>query len=169
VQARRFETVLFVVLVGGTSAFAQSFAPGQTQGKEEKIPAHAPIRAWSEPRFFGRLGHYIGTHKGLLAADAIVVLACSADAASTVHDVRAGFPETDPLLGTHPGAARTYALLEGEAVGVVAVNHVIANRVRHGHWRELVWPLAAGTAFGHAQATKNNADLANAAPWPPPH
>jgi hypothetical protein len=99
-----------------------------------------------------KIGHYIRTQKELLISDAILVLAESADAGSTVHcqHVSRGCIETNSIIGPHPSNAATWADAEVTAVGLIVLLHCFwwqANKVdpeaRH---LVLLFPIVDGIA-----------------------
>lgn len=76
---------------------------------------------------FHKVGHYIKTHKELLASDAIVALAFSADAGSSVHcqSVSLQCIETNSLVGKHPTERQTAAWTLLAVGGIITGNHLI--------------------------------------------
>ena len=81
-----------------------------------------------------KIRHYIRTHKELLIADAVILLAQSADAGSTVHcqHVSPFCVETNGVIGPHPSNGATWADAEVTAVGLIVALHLFwwqANKV----------------------------------------
>ena len=81
-----------------------------------------------------KIGHYIHTHKELLIADAVVLLAWSADAASSVHcqHVSPYCVDSNSVVGPHPSNAATWGFAESMAVGLIVGEHLFwwqANKV----------------------------------------
>jgi len=95
-----------------------------------------PTRAQEKEnkRVVARVGQYLRSHKELLIADTIVLLAWSADAGSSVHcqHVSSGCVDSNSVVGPHPSNAATWAFAEGMAVGLIAGQHLVwwqANKV----------------------------------------
>jgi len=106
------------------------------------LAQESPVR----PSVPGRIVHYVKTHKELLASDALLLAATSADAASSVHCQHVlgkGCYETNPLLGTHPSAAVTWGYLMGLSSVAVAGDHGVTYLANHdpdrSYVRHLVW------------------------------
>lgn len=94
-----------------------------------------------------RVWHYIKTHKELLAGDALVLAALSADAASSVHcqDIRpTPCIDSSPVLGKHPSASATWGLMLGIGIGEVAGDHELVHLANedpenYGYMRHFPW------------------------------
>ena len=96
--------------------------------------------------------HYVATHKRLLIADSIVLLAWSADAASSNRcqsENRAGCIEQNPLLGKHPGPGATWGYAMGVASAQIAIGHLVwweGNKVDSEAAHVIIWlnPITIG-------------------------
>lgn len=102
--------------------------------------------------------HYLRTHIDLLAADAAVVLAVNADAASTVHCFHmsgCALVETNPLAtGSRPSNLTVYAGANGLALGVGVAMHLLYHGLHAD--RHSVPLLAAPILLGEGIVTRNN-------------
>ena len=67
----------------------------------EEFESRPPIESMRRS-MFGRIRHYVGTHKELLASDALLVAALSADAASSVNCPVQQCTEANRFLPDHP-------------------------------------------------------------------
>ena len=116
-----------------------------------------------EAQPFARILHYIAHHKELLASDAILVAAWSADSASTIHALRVcpACQETNRILGHRPSPAAVWSLGLGFASAHIAANHVLIHESRYRHTRLLLWTPVGLVASGAASRTWHNAKLAN--------
>ena len=86
------------------------------------LPSSALAQLVTQPN---RFWHYVRTHKSVLVLDSLVVLAQSADAASSVHCQRIpGCVESNGIVGKHPGPAALWAWSLGTAGTLVASNHL---------------------------------------------
>lgn len=120
-------------------------------------------------RSFPHVGHYIKTHKELLASDALLLAASAADAASSVHcqDVlRKGCIETSPALSAHPSAAASWGLSMGLASALVALDHGAVRLAnddpdQYGSMRHFVWFTSVPMAGFKGAATWNNVCVTN--------
>jgi hypothetical protein len=97
-----------------------------------------------------RIAHYIRTHKELLIADAIILLAQSADAGSTAHcqHVSPLCIETNGVIGPHPSNGAAWADAEVTAVELIVALHLFwwqANKVNpDARHIVLVFPVVDG-------------------------
>jgi hypothetical protein len=119
----------------------------------------------AEKRDVGRVGHYIRTHKELLVADTIIVLAEGADAASSVHCQRTSpnCVERNSTVGSHPSNAVTWGYAAGTAAALLTGEHLLwwlAKKVDPGA-RHLVViaPIASGVT--EYWSVSGNVDAAN--------
>ena len=96
-----------------------------------------------------KVAAYASTHKRLLVADAIIIAAWSADAASSTRAQASGCcVETNPVIGPHPSNAQTWAWAGFMAALGVTGEHLIwwgANRAgdpEAGHVLIWLYPVA---------------------------
>src|ERR1700691_1997453 len=89
------------------------------------VLAVLPISCQAQP--FEKILHYAAKHKELILADAVIVAAWSADAASTVNDERncPSCVETNPFLGPHPSRHAIWISAVGYAGVQTTFNHLI--------------------------------------------
>jgi hypothetical protein len=157
-----------LVLLTGISTGARSLAAiddsvirGRTasnavDSKQKQIETHnleeferrAPIESTGRS-VFGRIRHYVGTHKELLASDAFLIAAFSADAVSSIkcqHEANRpeGCTELNKLLGIHPSELTFWGYLGGQETMYITANHLWWHRHPDTPWRHLVWaaPIA---------------------------
>jgi hypothetical protein len=96
--------------------------------------------------------HYIKTHKELLLSDSILVVAWSADAASSVHCQNSSTnfvnqcDETNKILGKHPGVGLTWTYSMAVAGVFVTANHLWWHETQDSEIKHFVWlsPVAWG-------------------------
>jgi hypothetical protein len=167
-----------LVLLAGISTGARSLAAiddSVTRGriawnaadsKQKQIEAHnldeferrAPIETTGRS-VLGRIRHYVGTHKELLASDALLIATLSADGLSSVHCVNLPNDicfETNRLLPNHP----TELIFLGYFTGVEAIfiipSHVWWHRNPDSPWRHLLWIAPIACAIAEASVVKSN-------------
>jgi hypothetical protein len=72
-----------------------------------------------------RVWQYIKTHKIVLTADAALILARAANAASSVHcqSISRGCVEENSTIGKHPSPTATWGYAMGSAAILVTANH----------------------------------------------
>ena len=121
----------------------------------------APKECKAEP--FSRVFHYVSHHKELLASDAILVVAWSADSASTIHALRVcpTCQETNRILGRRPSSVAVWSLGLGFAGAHIAANHTFIREPKYRNARLLLWTPVGLVASGGASRTWHNAKLAN--------
>lgn len=104
------------------------------------------------------IGHYVRTHKELLAYDAIVIAGPMADSATTQHGLNSSpyWVETDPILPTRPTALQNFGLNVGLSVGLVAAGHIAWHFFPHGYAKQMLPILAVPVAIGEAEAGHHN-------------
>lgn len=111
------------------------------------------------------LWHYIGTHKELLAADAVVVAAWSADASSTVYDEHhCVCVEQNALLGKNPSAGAVWSYAIGAAGAQVGVNHLVWHYAPDHSDQHLLWFVMAPLVGMEASNIYSNVQAADIAP-----
>ena len=113
-----------------------------------------------------RVGHYIRTHKRLLAADALLMAGWAADAASSVHDQRSGCCiEHNPILGPHPSPAATWAYAMGISSLLITGEHLIwwaGNKYGDTAARDvLIWPVPIAHGISEFYTVRDNARYAS--------
>jgi hypothetical protein len=102
-----------------------------------------------EPRgrsMLGRIQHYVGTHKELLASDALLIAAFSADAVSSVkchHDATPDFEciEGNKLLGIDPSELTYWGYFTGLEAIYIAASHLWWHKHPDSPWRHISWAL----------------------------
>ena len=126
--------------------------------------------AQMKPSVPARVSNFIRTHKRLLVADSILILAWSADAASSVHAQKSGCcVESNPIVGPHPSEAATWGFAMGMAGLMVTGEHLIwwaGNKYDEREAaRVAIWlpPIAFGiTEFYNVKANAQYAGQAEA-------
>lgn len=112
--------------------------------------AQEPQRA-TRPAFPARVVGYVKTHKELLLADTVLILAESADAASSVHCQKVsptGCVERNIILSHHPNEADTWSVALGMNAGaLIAFNHLIWKFAPAPELRHFVWFTAGPIAL----------------------
>jgi hypothetical protein len=109
-----------------------------------------PLSCQAEP--FAKIFHYAARHKELILADAVIIAAWSADAASTVNDTHncPNCVETNPFLGAHPSAHAVWLSAMGFSATQTAVNHLIWHYAPASVYRHMIW--AQGVMLGSTEA-----------------
>jgi hypothetical protein len=130
------------------------------------LPLPAGAQAVKPSRFapLSHFGHYIETHKELLASDALIVASTAAGSASSVHCQRVlgpGCIESSPALSKHPSPAATWGLLMGMGVGIVALEHGVVWLANddpdgYGYMKHFVWIPTAAIAGDEGPTVWNN-------------
>jgi len=113
----------------------------------EEFERRAPVESTgrSVP---GRIRHYLGTHKELLASDALLIAALSADAISSLrcqHRFGPDCVEGNPLLPNHPSEFMYWGYFTGEEALYITAIHLWWHRNPSSRWRHIDWvvPIAA--------------------------
>jgi hypothetical protein len=153
---------LFTAISTGARSLAaidDSVIQGRTalnaaDSKQKQIEAHnleeferrAPIESTGRSAF-GRIRHYVGTHKELLASDALLIAALSADAISSVHCVNLPndiCDEKNRFLPNHPSGLIYVGYFTGVEAIFITASHLLWHRNPDSPWRHLAWaaPIA---------------------------
>ena len=120
-----------------------------------------PLRCEAQP--FGKIAHYMAHHKEMILADAVIIAAWSADAASTVHDqhVCPACVETNPFLSAHPSTHAVWLVGMGSAGTEVTLQHLLWHYAPETGYHHLAWVPAviigsteAKNVWGNVQAGK---------------
>jgi hypothetical protein len=85
---------------------------------------------------------YIQSHKELIASDAIIFAALSADAASSVHcqSISVSCAEQNPFLNRRPSIPATWSFAMGYAGSVIAADHALWHITRNDKFTShLIW------------------------------
>lgn len=118
----------------------------------------------TKPSVPAKVGHYVKTHKRLLVADAVIVAAWSADAASSVHAQKSGCcVESNPILGPHPNEVATWSFAMGMAGLLVTGEHLIwwqGNKIDPEAGHVLIWPIPIAFGITEAINVHDNANYA---------
>jgi hypothetical protein len=126
-------------------------------------------RARNEPRgrsVFGRIRHYVGTHKELLASDALLGAAFSADAVSSVkcqHQATPDFEciEGNKLLGIHPSELTYWGYFTGLETVYVAASHLWWHKHPDSPWRHITWALPIAYSICEVPTVRTNLETAD--------
>ena len=112
-----------------------------------------------------KMWHYISTHKELLASDAIIIAAWSADAASTINDERncTSCIETNPVLGPHPTNSAVWLYASGWSAFQTTLNHLAWHYAPDPVLRHMVWIPTIITAVNEFPNVQNNVHWAEEA------
>jgi hypothetical protein len=128
------------------------------------VLAVLPLSCQAQP--FGKILHYAARHKELILADAVIIAAWSADAASTVNDERncPSCVETNPFLGPHPSEHQLWLSAVGISGVETSLNHLIWHYAPDPVYRHMVWAqpvmlgsMEANNVAGNVQAAQNYA------------
>jgi hypothetical protein len=139
--------------------------PKQKQMESRNFGAlDARTRMENRPQgLFGRIHHYVGTHKELLASDALFVVAASADTISSVHCAhvpRGNCFETNPLLPNYPSELGYWSFTSGvEAVYITAI-HLWTHRHPDSPWRHFNWSVPVAASIYEIINVKDNYQIA---------
>ena len=115
-----------------------------------------------------KISHYVKTHKRLLVADAIIMAAWSADAASSVHAQKSGCcVESNPLVGKHPNELVTWVYGMGVGSAMITGEHLIwwaGNKYGDPEAAHvLIWPGPIAFGIGEFFNVRDNAKYAGMA------
>ena len=182
-QFRMFVLLVPVlVLFTGASAAARSLAAvydsltrarvtwNAAQPKHKQIQAHnldeSERKDSIEPRgrsMFGRIQHYVGTHRELLASDALLIGAFSADAVSSVKCQHEATPddqciEGNKLLGIHPSELTFWGYFTGLEAISIAASHVLWHKHPDSPWRHISWALPIVYSICEIPTVRTNLD-----------
>lgn len=137
--------------------------PKQKQIEPRNLEDRASIES-SGRSVFGRIRHYIGTHKELLASDALLVAALSADAISSLHCIhlpREVCYETDPLFPSYPSELFYWGVYGGEEAAYITASHLWWHKHPDSPWRHIVWAVPIASSIWEIPNVQSN--LAQAA------
>ena len=95
----------------------------------------SPLTTSANP--FHAIGHYVNTHKQLLAADVIYTTATFLDAYSSGQCD--GCRETNPLLPAHPSPGQFYTASSIGSIVGIGFNHAIWHFAPSEHARRAIW------------------------------
>jgi hypothetical protein len=127
------------------------------------VQAQEPMRA-ERAAFPARVVIYAKTHKELLLADTILILAESADAASSVHCQKVaptGCVERNIILSHHPNEVDTWSVALGMNAGMlIALNHLIWKFAPAPELRHMVWFTTGPIALVESINVDDNAATA---------
>jgi hypothetical protein len=136
--------------------------PRQTEARNlEEFERRAPIESTGRS-VFGRIRHYVGTHKELLASDALIFAAWSADAVSSIQCQHAAFPpdetctEANNLLGAHPSELTYWGYFAGLETIFITANHLWWHRHPGSPWHHLVWAIPIACSIDEFFNVQNN-------------
>jgi len=120
----------------------------------------------SEPRrrsLFGRIQHYVGTHKELLAADSVLWIAQGADAGVTAHciSVSRACMETNPIVGPRPSPGQLFGGVVLIAGTATILTHLAWHLESDSPLRHMIWVSSAIFAIRSGMATYNNVEETN--------
>jgi hypothetical protein len=112
----------------------------------EEFERRAPIESTGRS-LFGRIRHYVGTHKELLASDAVIFAALSADAITSVrcqHVYKVDCAESSRFLPNHPSEFEYWGYLGGQGAVYISSTHLWWHKHPDSPWRHIVWagPIA---------------------------
>jgi hypothetical protein len=128
------------------------------------LPARAQEREALRPAFPARVAGYVKTHKELLLADTILILAESADAASSVHCQKVaptGCVERNIILSHHPNEVDTWSVALGMNAGMlIALNHLIWKFAPAPELRHMIWFTTGPIALVESINVDDNAATA---------
>jgi hypothetical protein len=106
---------------------------------------------------------YIQSHKELIASDAIIFAALSADAASSVHcqSISVSCTEQNPFLNRRPSAPATWSFAMGYAGSVIAADHALWHITRNDKFTgHLIWLSSLPIGIIETLNVKSNVNTA---------
>jgi hypothetical protein len=133
-------------------------------------PKPKPLMAERRVSLFGAIGHYIKTHKLMLAADAALFAASAADIHYTERCIHAGTcREAGAFLKGHPSSGELWTEDASLNAGVIVLTNIADHYMRkwnpddRGFENKLVrsgpsWPIFS-ISVSHAVAAYNNAQI----------
>jgi hypothetical protein len=115
----------------------------------------------NEPRrrgLFGRIQHYVGTHKELLAADTILWVAQGVDAGVTAHciSISRACMETNPIVGPRPSPGQLFGGVVLIAGTATIFTHLAWHLESNSPLRHMIWVSSAIFAIRSGMATYND-------------
>ena len=133
-------------------------------GQDEGTPRSEFVSVSSHPRPLHEVWHYIATHKELLASDAVVIAAWSADAASTINDEHncPSCVEQNSLVGPHPSERAVWLYASGWSGLQTALDHLLWHYAPDPLLRHTVWISTIMLATNEAANVSNNVHYAEA-------
>jgi hypothetical protein len=127
----------------------------------EEFKSRAPIES-SGRGAFGRIRHYVGTHKELLASDALFIAALSADAFSTVrcqHMFGRDCVEENRLLPDSPSEFEVWGYFTGEEALYITAIHLWWHRNPDSPWRHIDWAIPIAESIYEIPNVRYNWDF----------
>lgn len=123
----------------------------------EEFERRAPIESTGRA-VFGRIRHYVGTHKELLASDALLIAAFSADAASSVHCPVRGCVETNRILPNNPSDFVYWGYFTGLEAICITASHLWWHRHPNSPWRHIAWAAPISYSIYEVPNVRFNVD-----------
>jgi hypothetical protein len=123
----------------------------------EKSEIRVPIES-KRPSVFGRIQHYVGTHKELLASDALLIATLSADAASSIHCPVQECVETNGILPNNPSEFVYWGYFTGLEAIYVTASHLWWHRHPDSPWRHIAWAAPISYAIYEVPNVRFNVD-----------
>ena len=147
-----------------TQQTAQLSAPAESNASGLYGAPHVTVEA-RRTNIFSRTTHYMATHKELIAAEALVFMGQSADAASTVHVRRVcrSCVETNPDLGKHPDEMAIWGWAIGSSMLVSSLYHLENRYAGESADRHIIWLPTIAMAINDAMTVRGNAETAERA------
>jgi hypothetical protein len=117
----------------------------------------------NEPRrrgLFGRIQHYVGTHKELLAANTVLWVAQGVAAGVTAHciSVSSACMETNPIVGPRPSPGQLFGGVVLIAGTATILTHLAWHLESNSPLRHMIWVSSAIFAIRSGMATYNNVE-----------
>ena len=156
--------VILTLIAVAISCAALPLTTFAGNGQDEGTPRSEFVSVSSHPRPLHEVWHYITTHKELLAADAIVIAAWSADAASTINDEHncPSCVEQNPIIGPHPSERAVWLYASGWSGLQTTLDHLLWHYAPDPILRHTVWISTIMLATNEAANVSNNVHYAEA-------
>ena len=133
--------------------------------KHKRIQAHnldeSEGQGSIEPRgrsVSSRIRHYVGTHKELLASDALLIATLSADAASSIHCPLRECVETNAILPNNPSGFVYWGYFTGLEAIFITGSHLWWHRHPDSPWRHIAWAAPISYVFYEIPNVRYNVD-----------
>jgi hypothetical protein len=127
----------------------------------EEFESRTPLE-YERRGTLGRIQHYVSTHKELLASDALLFSALSADAISSVHCVR--MPnlcyEGNRILPDHPSDFVVWGYFTGLETIYITASHLWWHRHPGSPWRHIAWVAPIAYSVYEIPIVRSNWDYA---------
>jgi len=136
--------------------------PRQTEARNlEELESRTPIE-YERRGTFGRIQHYVSTHKELLASDVLLFSALSADAISSVHCVHMAnlCYEGNRILPDRPSDFVIWGYFTGLETIYITASHLWWHKHPDSRWRHIAWVAPIAYSIYEVPIVRSNWDYA---------